>query len=102
MSGMSLHGFNSGRYAFTLKKYTWANSTQVEFGFILGSFYCSVNRAYVTRADPELGLEKAIIVVFLCGKLLKTIVCYMKYCRLGLSHGPVAPLVPPVNVNRVA
>ena len=43
---MSLPGLNPGRYAFTLQKSMWVNSTQVEPGFILGSFCCSVNRAF--------------------------------------------------------
>ena len=45
ISGLSLPGFNPGRYAFTLQTSTWANSTQVEPGFTLGSIFCSVNRA---------------------------------------------------------
>ena len=36
--GLSLPEFKPGRYAFTLQKSTWANSTQVEPGFVLGRF----------------------------------------------------------------
>ena len=44
---MSLPGLNPGRYAFTIQKSTLVDSIQVEPGFILGSFFCSVNRVIV-------------------------------------------------------
>ena len=53
-SGLNLRGFNPGRYAFTLQKSYWANSTQVEPGFTLGILFRSVNRVLMEKIIGQL------------------------------------------------
>ena len=79
---VSLHGYKRAANLGGFK--TFRQQEQIGLDCKKARFYTLIFRTRLkTRADLELGLEASNdFIVFSCNKILDTIVCYRKYCRL--------------------